>query len=120
MRRTLLNSWLLIILVFIPMGCAHDYIMFGEDTKVVPLINDDVAVLSADDIALVMRRAGFTDELIIEFGPDLRNCLAEAGAAQIRVEKRIQAVFAVKRDYLHVSSLRKGNFTYDLVSKQFK
>lgn len=84
------------------------------DAQVIPQIDNwDVIALSADEIVLMMRYAGFTDELILQLGTDLRNALASSGAAQIRVGKKVEAVFAVRGNYVHVSSYNRGSFIFD-------
>lgn len=123
-KRTFLYSsagalWLLMVLGL--GGC-------GDEAKVFSLSNRDVAALTADDIVLVMWRAGFSDDQVLEVGTDLRNSLASAGAAKIMVGKKVdvilavgedrgkkvEAIFSVDGDYLHAASRRRGSFIYDL------
>lgn len=92
-------------------GCAHN------QAQVIPVSNREVAALSAEDIARVMLRAGFSDEQILELGTDLRNELARSGAAQIDVGDKVESIFAVDGDYVYVSSRLKGSFIYDLRKK---
>jgi len=82
--------------------------------EVTPVPNRDVAALTADDVVLVMRRAGFTDDELLKLGPALRNAIATNGAARIRYGKKTEALVAVVGDFLHVSSRRRGSFIYDL------
>lgn len=96
-------------------GCATN-----PDAQVVVLNNQQVVALDADDVVRVMRRAGLSDRQILDLGTDLRNALASAGAAQIRVGKKIEAIFAVDRPYLHASSRRRGSFIYDLQERRFR
>jgi hypothetical protein len=75
--------------------------------------NWDVIALSADEIVLIMRYIGFTDELILKLGTDLRNALTSSGAAQIRIGKKVEAIFAVHNNYVQVSSYQRGSFIFD-------
>jgi hypothetical protein len=76
--------------------------------------NDEVAALQAADVCHIMQGAGFSDPQILDLGPDLRNALANQGAAQIQVGSRTEAILAVHQPYVHVSSRTRGTFVYDL------
>lgn len=82
--------------------------------QVIPMSNREVITLSADDIVQVMRRAGFSDEQILEHGTDLHNGLAQSGAAQLKVGDRVEAIFAVHSNYVYISTRLRGNFIYDV------
>jgi hypothetical protein len=101
---------LVVLLLFfnIITGCA------SIKSRVIPVGNPEVAALSAEDIARVMLRAGFTDEQILELGTDLRNELSQSGAAQIYIDGKVEAIFAVSSKCIYVSSRTKGSFVYDL------
>jgi len=75
--------------------------------------NKDMIALSADHIVIVMRRAGFSDQQILDLGTDLRNSLATSGAAQIQVSRKVEAIFAVRGRTLHVSSYHRGSFIFN-------
>ena len=85
-----------------------------------PLPNRGVAALDADAIVLVMQRAGFSDQQILDLGTDLRNTLAVQGAAQIRVGKKTEAIFAVHGHYVHVSSCQRGSFIYNVETGEIR
>jgi hypothetical protein len=89
-----------------------------QQFEVIPISNRDVADLDSDDIVNIMRRAGFSDEQILVLGPDLRNAILLMGAAQIRREK-IEAIFAVRGEYIFITTRLRGNFIYNPKSKQF-
>lgn len=103
-------------------GCSHLPSLSSQDSnrkqpnelKIVPLGNQDVIELSADDVVRVMRRAGFSDEQILELGPELRDGLAESGAAQVRLKDKVEVVFAVHGKYLFITSRLRGSFIYDV------
>ncbi len=86
--------------------------------EVVPISNRDVADLDSDDIVQIMRRAGFSDEQVLALGTDLRNAILLMGAAQIRKEK-IEAIFAVRGDYIFITTRLRGNFIYNPKSNEF-
>jgi hypothetical protein len=81
--------------------------------EIFPLNNQNVLTLSSDDIVRVMRRAGFNDNQILQHGEDLHLALSQYGAAQIKIQKKIQAVFAINGDAVYISSRATGNFIYN-------
>lgn len=87
--------------------------------QVVPLSSRDVVDLNADDIVRIMRRAGFSDMQILELGTDLRNGLLLSGAAQIKVNKKVEAIFAARGDYVYITTRLRGNFIYDVKTGRF-
>jgi len=100
-------SLLLALLAFGVVSCAQ------RGIQVVPLNNRNVLTLSSDDIVRVMRQAGFSDNQILEYGTDLHDALAHSGAAQIRIHKRLEAVFAINGDAVYISTRLRGNFIYN-------
>ena len=82
--------------------------------QVTPLSNQDVITLSADDIVALMRRAGFSDQQIWELGTDLRNALLVSGAAQVRLKDKVEAIFAVHKEYVFITTRLRGSFIYDV------
>lgn len=113
----LLVSWLAVTFS----GCAtgnHHSQQVGQlhELHVVPLINREVAALTADDVVRIMTRAGFHDAEILELGPDLRNALATEGSAEIRVRERTVAIFSIEERYVYGTSIRGGNLIYPLES----
>jgi hypothetical protein len=95
-------------------GCARSN---TGRIRVIPLSNRSVLALSPDDVVEVMRRAGFSDNQILEYGTDLRNGLAESGAVQIKIGKKVEAVFATNLNdgnRVYISTRLRGNFIYDV------
>ena len=102
-------SLLLTLLAFGVVSCAAH-----RGLEIVPISNQDVLTLSSDDIVRVMRRAGFSDNQILEYGTDLHSALAHSGAAQIKVKKNLEAVFAINGDAVYISTRLRGNFIYNV------
>ena len=106
---------LLALLALGAVGCARN----SAGIRVIPMSNRSVLALSPDDVVEVMRRAGFSNNQIMEYGTDLRNGLAESGAVQIKIGKKVEAVFAVNLndgDYVYISTRLRGNFIYSIDS----
>ena len=103
-------SLLLIILASGLSGCTGN-----RGFELFPLNNQqNVLTLSSDDIVRVMRRAGFSDNQILQYGEDLYFALAQYGAAQIKIRKRLEAVFAINGDAVYISTRLRGNFIYNI------
>jgi len=102
-------SLLLTLLAFGVVSCAAH-----RGLDIVPINNQDVLTLSSDDIVRVMRRAGFSDNQILEYGTDLHSALSREGAAQIRIRKKPEAVFAINGDAVYISTRLRGNFIYNV------
>jgi len=110
-------SLLLALLAFGVVSCAAH-----RGLEVVPLhsnrtdkASSNVLTLSSDDIVRVMRQAGFSDNQILEYGTDLHSALSQAGAAQIKIRNRLEAIFAINGDAVYISSrLMKRNFIYNV------
>ena len=106
---------LLALLALGAVGCARD----STGIRVVPMSNRNVLALSSDDVVEVMKRSGFSDNQILEYGTDLRNGLAESGAVQIKIGKKVEAVFAINLndgDCVFISTRLRGNFIYNVDS----
>lgn len=89
-----------------------------SEFEVVPLNNRDVATLSSDDIVRIMRRSGFSDDQILQLGTEVRNGLLLSGAVQVR-KKKVEAIFAVRGDYIYITTRLRGSFIYDLTIGEF-
>ena len=96
-------------------GCTRN----TTGIRIDPLGNRNVLNLNADDVIQIMRRAGFTDRQILEYGPALRDGLAQSGAVQVRVNNKVEAVFAINQDQgdcVYISTRLRGNFIYNVGS----
>ena len=106
---------LLALLALGTVGCTRN----STGIRVIPMSNRSVLALSPDDVIEVMRRAGFSNKQILEYGTDMRNGLAESGAVQIKIGKKVEAVFAInltEGDYVYISTRLRGNFIYKVGS----
>jgi hypothetical protein len=106
---------LLVLLALGAVGCMRN----NTGIRLIPLSNRNVLALNPDDVIEVMRRAGFTNRQILEYGTDLRNGLAESGAVQIKIGKKVEAVFAINLNQgrcVYISTRLRGNFIYDVDS----
>lgn len=104
---------LLLLQVFGVNGCTRR----ARGIRIIPMSNRSVLALSPDDVIAVMRRAGFSNDQILEYGTDLRNGLAESGAVQIKIGNKVEAVFAVnlsEGDCVYISTRLRGNFIYNV------
>ena len=105
----------LLLLTLGMVGCARR----ATGIQIVPLGSNSVLELSPDDLIEVMRRAGFSDEQILEHGPDVYDGLANSGAVQVRAGNRVEVVIAINRDRgdcVYISSATRGNFIYNVGS----
>lgn len=99
MNNKLLPALSLLIFLGIS-GCSN------SGFRVVPLHNHEVATLGVEDLVYIMMEAGFTDEQIHEFGPEIRDALASSGAAQVKLNGLVEATFTVDGGCVFVSSSR--------------
>ena len=81
--------------------------------EIFPLNNQDVLTLSSDDIVRIMRGAGFSDNQILQYGENLHLALSQYGAAQIKIRRKLEAVFAINGDAVYISTRLRGNFIYN-------
>lgn len=105
--------WICILLCF-GLGCVSARSDKSMRFQVVPVGSQEVAALSSDDIVRVMRRAGFSDEQILQLGTQLRNALLLSGAAQVIRANIVEAIFAIHNNNVYITARLRGNFIYDL------
>ncbi len=110
-----LKKFLLLVVLFLN-SCTNNA---KVDLQMFTFDNPDIAALDAEDVVMIMVRAGFSDEQIIQYGTDLRNKLSSSGAAQIHIKEKVEAILAVNSDCVYVSSKTKGNFIYNYKEKGF-
>jgi hypothetical protein len=102
-------SLLLTLLAFGLGGCLGG----NRGFEIFPVNNQNVLTLSSDDIVRVMRGAGFSDNQILQYGEDLHLALSQYGAAQIKIRRKLEAVFAINGDAVYISTRLRGNFIYN-------
>ena len=106
--RSATAAILLAILALAITGCAAP-----EHHRVESFDNRDQRLdLNAEDVVHAMRRAGFTDEQIVELGPAVRNALAVQGGARIRGGRFTDALFIASNGDLYGASKEHGSFRY--------
>jgi hypothetical protein len=79
-------------------------------SSVVPITVGDANVVPAYDLAAAMVEAGFTEEEILRYGPDVHEALATSGGAQVREGKVVNALMAVHGNDLYITSRSRGTF----------
>ncbi len=99
----------LLILALAAVGCAS-----SRGIQVIPLGSRSVLNLDADSVITIMRQAGFSNEQIIEYGTEVRDGLAQSGAVQIKVNRKVEAIFAVNGDDIYISTRLRGYFIYNV------
>jgi hypothetical protein len=110
-KRIVIIGLLLSLALFSFAGCSQTGI------RIIPLGSRHVLTLKADDVVQIMRKAGFSDAQIEENGTDLRNALAQSGAAQVIINGRLEAVFAINRDQgdcVYIATASRGNFIFNV------
>lgn len=85
-----------------------------------PVPNQHRTDLSATDVVNIMKRAGFSDEEIMELGTSLRNYMATHGACQVSNGKLADTIIAAHQDTIYIVSHLRGSSCYDLKQKAFK
>lgn len=104
----------LLLLTYGPGGCA---IRRAGEIQVIPKSSSGgVLNLSGDDIVAIMRQAGFTNEQILEHGTAVRDGLAQSGAVFMKIGKKTEAMFVIKGENIHISTLSRGYFVYNINS----
>ena len=109
------NGGVIIMLLLIALlalgvvGCTQH-----KGFEVIPASSRNVLALSADDIVQVMRRAGFSDNQILEIGTEVHDALLQSGGVYIKVNKKVEATFAVSDDDVYISTRLRGNFIYNV------
>ena len=116
-RTVSLRACLVCVIVAVGLSAAGCATTNGP--KVVSMPNRQVVALDAMDVVEIMQCAGFNKDQIMDMGTRLRNDLAQSGAAQVEVNGRVKAIFAVRSGKIHITS-RRGNFIYNPESQEFE
>jgi hypothetical protein len=78
------------------------------NAPVTPVQTDETAAVPAFVLARAMAEAGFTPNQILDYGPAVRNALAQSGGAQIADGDRVLAVASVLDGRLFIVSSEAG------------
>jgi len=89
------------------------------ELRIVAKENRDVAELTADDIVRIMRQVGFSDEDVLDLGPDLHDAILSSGAAVVFAGNQAEMIVRVNREYLLVRSRSQGSLIYDIARGRF-
>jgi hypothetical protein len=90
-----------------------------NELRIVARSGREVVRLSPDDVIRIMQRVGFSDDQILDLGPDLYNALLQAGAAEVLYGKHTEMIFAVSNRQVRIQSRTRGTFVYDVLMQQF-
>jgi hypothetical protein len=104
-----ITAFSLIILALAVVGC-----MSSRSIQVIPTGSRGTLDLSADDIVEIMSAAGFSDTQIVEYGKQVHDGLAKSGAVQIKVGRKVEAIFAVNGNDIYISTRLRGYFIYNI------
>jgi len=99
----------LLILALAVVGCTN-----FRGIQVIPLGSRGVLDLGADDVVEIMRASGFSDTQIVEYGTQVHDGLAQSGAVQIKIGRKVEAIFAVNGDDIYISTHLRGYFIYNI------
>lgn len=110
-------AWLILILALGIEGCASTD-SYSSKLRITPLNNKNTITLSADDVVLMMRRVGLSDEQILKLGTDVHDSLSRFGAAQLEVGGKVEAIFAVNDGFVYIATRSRGTFIYNAKTGQ--
>lgn len=99
----------LLVLALTIVGC-----MSTRGIQVIPMGSRGVLDLSADDVVEIMQAAGFSDAQIIDYGTEVHDGLAQSGAVQIKMGRKVEAIFAVNGNDIYISTRLRGYFIYNI------
>lgn len=100
-------------------GCASSETAYDSaKPQITPLSNQSTISLNAEEIVHMMRQVGFSDEQILDLGATMRDGLFNSGAAQLEINNKIEAIFAVNKKLIYVATRLRGSFIYDVETGQ--
>ncbi len=88
--------------------------------RIEPVSSQEIADLSPDDVVRIAKRIGFTDQQILDLGPDLHNALLLSGAARVRYKDQVEALLRVQGDHVLIYSRSRGSHVYNLTRGDFR
>jgi type IV pilus biogenesis protein CpaD/CtpE len=107
------RTWLILILALSIAGCAPTD-SYSSKLHIMPLNNKNTITLAADDIVRMMRQVGFSDKQILDIGTDMRDSLLRSGAAQLKIDNKVEAIFAVNAGLVYIATRSRGTFVYNV------
>jgi hypothetical protein len=107
------GTWLILILALSIGGCASTD-SYSSKLCITPLNNKSTITLSADDVVQMMRQVGFSDKQILDLGTEMRDSLLYSGAAQFKIDNKVEAIFAVNDGFVYIATRSRGTFVYDV------
>lgn len=111
--------WLVLVSALILTGCAPSETAYNPaKLQIKPLSNQSTIRLEAEDIVNMMQLVGFSDEQILDLGATMRDGLLNSGAAQLEINNKVEAIFAVNKKLIYVATRSRGSFIYDVESGQ--
>ncbi len=91
----------------------------ANELRIVARSGREVVRLRPDDVIRIMQHVGFSDDQILDLGPDLYNALLTSGAAEVFYGKRTEMIFAVSSRQVRIQSRTRGTFIYDVLMQDF-
>jgi hypothetical protein len=81
---------------------------------IVPVPNQHVLTLNANEVVEILRAAGFSDSQIEQYGWSVREGLAKSGAVRILIDNKVEAGFAIRGEEVYISTRSRGYFIYNI------
>jgi hypothetical protein len=91
----------------------------ADELRIVARSGREVVRLSPDDVIRIMQRVGFSDDQILDLGPDLYQALLVSGAAEVLYGRRTEMIFVVSNRQVRIQSRTRGTFLYDVLMQDF-
>ena len=111
-RNNSMKSGIIVMLLMMMLlgGCVKSGI------QIVPVPNQNVLTLTTDELITIMRRVGFSDMQIRQYGFDVWDGLKRSGRVEIRVDSVLEVSFAIKGEEVFIASRSRGYFIYNINS----
>ena len=113
------SIWVLLVLFLLcSVGCEPSAESYSTNLVFKPMSNQNIIDLSDDDVVLLMRHVGFSNEQIANHSENMRNSLLRSGAAQLEIGDKVEAIFAVNSDCVYIATRLRGSFIYDSKTRE--
>jgi hypothetical protein len=90
-----------------------------NELRIVARSGREVVRLSPDDVIRIMQRVGFSDDQILDLGPDLYSALLQSGAAEVLYGRHTEMILVVSNRQVRIQSRTRGTFVYDVLMQDF-